>query len=435
MSARTNPRFTTRSTLPQVLRAMAPTGHGRLDEPAVDARTVRHPAGASNATTGEACDAAVAARATWDGKVITFPGGQGADVGEPIVAPGSESAPSLLLRQGRVDSWTHAGDDPLDRETCGSIGSECGAGCAARTVADARNVHVGDSTPSDVPLATFPRSRMTAENPRTPGVHGRTEDRARVRGAGLHAVLGTIFCGVLAALACGSAGGGEASLRERLSAASPERGQKVFRVCSACHTIDPEAAHTVGPNLRGVVGRPVAAAEGYGRYTPAMKSFGGVWSPDRLDRYLRRPMAEVEGTAMLFPGLPNAGDRADLIAWLDVNSPAPADFAPMRVAPGSATSAQGTDHASAVARPLDQPPALGVLVAAEGAEETYAYCTACHSERIVAQQGLTRPDWEELLEQMVEENGMTPIEEPDLGRILAYLAAHYGPDRPNFPKP
>ena len=82
-----------------------------------------------------------------------------------------------------------------------------------------------------------------------------------------------------------------------------------------------------------------------------------------------------------------------------------------------------------------QPPALGVLVAAEGAEETHAYCTACHSERIVAQQGLSRPDWEELLEQMVEENGMTTIEEPDLGRILTYLATHYGLDRPNFPKP
>jgi hypothetical protein len=35
----------------------------------------------------------------------------------------------------------------------------------------------------------------------------------------------------------------------------------------------------------------------------------------------------------------------------------------------------------------------------------------------------------------VEGNGMTPIEEPDLGRILSYLATHYGVDRPNFPKP
>ena len=68
-----------------------------------------------------------------------------------------------------------------------------------------------------------------------------------------------------------------------------------------------------------------------------------------------------------------------------------------------------------------------------GPRRTHAYCTVCHSERIVAQQGLTRFDWEELLEQMVEEHGMNPIGEPDLGRVLDYLAANYGPDRPNFP--
>jgi len=39
------------------------------------------------------------------------------------------------------------------------------------------------------------------------------------------------------------------------------------------------------------------------------------------------------------------------------------------------------------------------------------------------------------LEQKVEENGMNPNEEPDQGRILAYLAAHFDPDRPSFPRP
>ena len=96
----------------------------------------------------------------------------------------------------------------------------------------------------------------------------------------------------------------------------------------------------------------------------------------------------------------------------------------------------GTGGAAAPA-PVAPSPAhdLGFLVAGEGAFETHAYCTACHSERIVAQQGLTRPDWDELLEQMVEEHEMTPIEEPDRARVLDYLAAHYGPDRPNFPRP
>ena len=239
--------------------------------------------------------------------------------------------------------------------------------------------------------------------------------------------------GTLAALLVAGVIAAEVSLQERLATASPERGQEVFRICSACHFVDEGAAHAVGPNLWGVVGRPVATAEGYGRYTPAMTSFGGVWSPERLDRYLRQPTVEIEGTAMIFPGVSNGFDRADLIAWLNLNSPDPVDFeSKQAVADDDAGAGRSRDARRPVPRPA-RAAVLGVLVAGEGAEETYAYCTACHSERIVAQQGLTRADWEELLEQMVEENDMTPIEEPDRGRVLAYLATHYGPDRPNFP--
>lgn len=275
---------------------------------------------------------------------------------------------------------------------------------------------------------------------------------------GPRSVPGPVLAGLLLASALAAGAGGGTSLGEWLATASPERGEKAFRVCSACHTIERGGAHTVGPNLWGVVGRPVAAAEGFDRYTPAMSSFGGIWSPERLDRYLRQPAVEVRGTAMVFPGIPNAGDRADLIAWLDLNSPAPADFGSERAAgrdgaakamgtaaPGStsvssasregAANAMGTEGGEVPAPRPAPPPELGVLVDEEGAEETYAYCTACHSERIVAQQGLTRADWEELLEQMVEEHGMNPIKESALGRVLAYLATHYGPDRPNFPNP
>ena len=72
---------------------------------------------------------------------------------------------------------------------------------------------------------------------------------------------------------------GEASISARLADASPERGQKVFRTCSACHTIDAGASHGIGPNLWAVIGRLVASAEGFERYTPAMRSYGGTWSP------------------------------------------------------------------------------------------------------------------------------------------------------------
>ena len=219
-------------------------------------------------------------------------------------------------------------------------------------------------------------------------------------------VLAGTLIGALAGSVLAVATAGEMSLEERLAAASPERGREVFQVCRACHVVEEGAGHTVGPNLWGVLGRPVASAKGYDRYTPAMSSSAGIWSAHRMDRYLRQPMREVEGTAMVFPGIADAADRANLIAWLASGPDA-------RLAPGPA-------------------PDLGVLVDEEGADVTHAHCAVCHSERLVAQQGLTRADWSELLEEMVEEHGMTPIEEPVLGRILTYLGAHYGPDRPNF---
>jgi hypothetical protein len=76
----------------------------------------------------------------------------------------------------------------------------------------------------------------------------------------------------------------------------------------------------------------------------------------------------------------------------------------------------------------------GVLVNKPGVEETHAYCTACHSERIVSQQGLTRDGWTELLEWMGEEQEMEEIEEPDFTLILDYLSKNYNTDRPNFPR-
>ena len=250
--------------------------------------------------------------------------------------------------------------------------------------------------------------------------------------AGANPTPGIFLGGVIAALALATVGAapGETPIAERLATASPERGKKIFRTCSACHAVEANAPHGIGPALWAVIGRAVASAEGFDRYTPAMRSFGGTWSPERLDRYLHQPMSEVKGTTMVFPGITSAADRADIIAWLNANSPEPIDFTPSLTAAGGAAGAG--DVVPAAPQP-DRPPALGVLVVADGAEETYAYCTVCHSERIVAQQGLTRPDWDELLEQMVEENGMNPIGEPDLGRVLDYLAANYGPDRPNFP--
>ena len=233
-----------------------------------------------------------------------------------------------------------------------------------------------------------------------------------------------LACLLLLAAGAGRAAG-ETSIQERLAVASPGRGEALSRVCRACHGIDEGAARTLGPQLRGVIGRTVASEEGYDRYSSAMAAYGGVWSVERLDRYLRSPSDEVEGTSMVFPGVPDAGERADIIAWLGVVSGSITPPVENRAGSGPAgVPASETGNAD-----------LGVLFAAEGAAVTHAYCTVCHSERIVAQQGLTRKDWVETLEYMVEEHGMAPIAAPDFDRIVEYLSTHYGPDRPNFPSP
>ena len=76
----------------------------------------------------------------------------------------------------------------------------------------------------------------------------------------------------------------------------------------------------------------------------------------------------------------------------------------------------------------------GVLFEAEGVEETYYNCIACHSERIVAQQGLTREGWDELLDWMVEEQGMPELDAETNVIVLDYLSNYYNTDRPHFPK-
>lgn len=96
------------------------------------------------------------------------------------------------------------------------------------------------------------------------------------------------------------------------------RGERVFQYCYACHSVDPGETNLQGPNLAGIVGRPIAAQDGY-EYSPAMRAFAArekVWSEELLDRYIAAPDAVVPRTTMEFHGLEEASERAGLIAYL-----------------------------------------------------------------------------------------------------------------------
>ncbi len=67
------------------------------------------------------------------------------------------------------------------------------------------------------------------------------------------------------------------------------------------------------------------------------------------------------------------------------------------------------------------------LPAGTGRDETFYLCTPCHGFKIVSQQGMTRPQWEDSLNWMTSKHGMNPIEGDDRKLVLDYLEQHYPP--------
>jgi len=108
----------------------------------------------------------------------------------------------------------------------------------------------------------------------------------------------------------------EEPFEKLLAGAAVDRGQTVTKACSACHTFQPGAANSQGPNLYGIVGRPKAAIAGF-PYSEAMKAKGGAWTIDDLNKFLTNPKEFIPGTKMIFPGLPRGNQRADAIAYLN----------------------------------------------------------------------------------------------------------------------
>ncbi len=244
------------------------------------------------------------------------------------------------------------------------------------------------------------------------------------------------FAATLAVACALSAAPAAADLAERLANADIGSGEASAQICMACHSMDADRSARIGPPLFGIVGAPVAADPDH-RYSDAMLGFGGEWTVDRLDIYLRSPMDAIPGNMMGFPGIPNDQDRANLIAYLGTLADTP--LTPEEMAamadPEMSSDSDGEAPEDASETVGDAGPDFGVLVDEPGVEATFYACTACHSEMIVAQQGLTRERWDKLLDWMVEEQGMVELDADRRAEILDYLSVHYGTDRPNFPRP
>jgi len=93
-------------------------------------------------------------------------------------------------------------------------------------------------------------------------------------------------------------------------------GRAIFARCAACHNAAKGGPNMIGPNLYGVVGRKAGTKSGFS-YSTAMKNSGIAWTNQKLDTYIAHPAQVVPGNRMAFAGIPDPGQRADLIAYLD----------------------------------------------------------------------------------------------------------------------
>ncbi len=146
------------------------------------------------------------------------------------------------------------------------------------------------------------------------------------------------------------------------------RGADLFKgQCAGCHQIGNGAANRLGPRLTGVFGRRAGRVDGFA-YSKAMARMGSdglTWTLETLDPYVANPRALVSGTRMNYRGLPDATDRADLLAYLRDFSDQPGNI------PEAEPTARKTDP--------DLDPAI---LAIQGDPDYGAYlsseCATCH---------------------------------------------------------
>jgi len=106
------------------------------------------------------------------------------------------------------------------------------------------------------------------------------------------------------------------------AAGDATKGKAAFAKCGICHQVGPGAKTVVGPELNGIVGRKAASVADYASmYSPGMKKLGAdgfVWTEENLDKWTADPKAMIPDSPMslAFPGIPDAGERADVIAYL-----------------------------------------------------------------------------------------------------------------------
>jgi cytochrome c len=142
-----------------------------------------------------------------------------------------------------------------------------------------------------------------------------------------------------------------------LASASVQQGAQTAKECELCHNLGKGQGDKIGPDLYGVVGRPVASEPGF-NYSAALKAKGGTWTFDALNTWLTNPRADVPGTLMTFAGINSEKQRAEVIDYLNSNSDQPLPLPKAAQSqPGPPTAANAPAAPAANPPPPSPPPA------------------------------------------------------------------------------
>ena len=153
-------------------------------------------------------------------------------------------------------------------------------------------------------LSKLSKAIFHVEKPETPGYKIEVEQATNVSASAKEAVVEKIDIAALMAMGDVMA------------------GEKIFKKCVACHSIEKGGKNKIGPALHNVVGRKVGGVEDY-KYSKALAAYEKDWTFEELNGFLIKPAKHIKGTKMAYAGLRKEADRASVIKYLNANSDNP----------------------------------------------------------------------------------------------------------------
>ena len=107
-----------------------------------------------------------------------------------------------------------------------------------------------------------------------------------------------------------------------LALGTVEHGQKVFKKCAACHSINEGGKNKIGPALWSVMSRKSGELADY-KYSKSLIAHGKQWTFAELNGFLLKPATWIKGNKMGFAGLKDDKDRSSVILYMNENSSNP----------------------------------------------------------------------------------------------------------------